>query len=101
MLLPENGCWDPLLPLVWLLGFRVLVPVVGPTSVTFGFSEATLCTTDLDRVSCVCHTEQQCRHFRVAFYALHVYLAGFIISLPRHCQQERTWSPTLREGDLG
>ena len=54
MVLPEKGCWDPLLPLVWLLGFRVLVPVVGPTSVTFGFSEATLCKLNLDRVSRVC-----------------------------------------------
>ena len=44
---PENGCWDPLLPLRWLLGFTVLVPVVGPTSVTFGFSEATLCRAGL------------------------------------------------------
>ena len=51
MEIPEKACWDPLLPLVWLLGFRILVPVVGPTSVTFGFSEATLCTIDSDSVS--------------------------------------------------
>lgn len=46
-------------------------------------------------------TAVQAGSFKVALHALHLYVAGIVVSLLQHCQQEWTWSPTLREGDLG
>ena len=43
----------------------------------------------------------QAGFLKVALHALHQHVAGIVVSLLQHCQQEWTWSPTLREGDLG